>query len=195
MNPHLMLFIACLLSGTALPLPEDAALLAAGSLIESPSGFAAASVAGVLGVLARDALFYGLGRAVGEGLFRFPLVRALLGSRLLVARDAYRARGARAVLFARCAVGFRTPSFLVAGALGVRARDFFAWDLLGACVSVPATLALGWAAGDLVQQAVAWGSERVPLLLALAGVIALAWFTRSRHEGAPDAEPAWSART
>lgn len=179
MKPALVLFVACLLSGVALPMPEDVPLLTAGATLDGPGAFAVAVLAGGLGVLGRDTLYFAVGRLAGEGLLRRRLVRALLGPRRLArARASVRRRGARAVLLARCAVGFRGVSFLVAGALGVRARDFFAWDLLGIAVTVPLTLVIGRVFGPRVLDAAAWASEHTPLLLAFAAVLVVAWVTR-----------------
>ncbi|MEZ4323042.1 MAG: VTT domain-containing protein [Myxococcota bacterium] len=191
MKTLFLLFVACALSGIAIPLPEDLPLLAAGMTVERADQLVALALAGGLGVLCRDAVFFGLGRAFGEGALRWRLVRRLIGdSRLESARQLVLARGGRAVLAARFLVGFRSAAFLVAGAMGVRVRDFVVWDAVALVVSVPVVLALGAVLGTPLTAAVLWVLDHRLLVLGMVVLVGLAWVTSEQQAHADDLEPA-----
>lgn len=172
-----LLFAACLASGIAVPLPEDVPLLAAGAAAE-PGHLVALLIAGSLGVFARDAVFYGIGRVAGESALRWKPVRWLIGdARIEKMRDLVQRRGGRAVLMARFFFGFRTAGFLAAGAAGVRVRDFVLWDGLGIAVSVPLMLGLGMIIGEPVMIALQWVLENQLLVVGLMAIVGLAWVT------------------
>lgn len=193
MQSIILLFVSCALSSIVIPVPEDLPLLAAGAQIDSTGMLLGFMIAGALGVFLRDAFWFGLGRLAGEGVLRWPLVRRLLGeSRLLRARDLVDRRGGRAVFIARFLIGFRSPAFLVAGALGVRIRHFVLWDGVGVLVSTPLALGLGYLVGDPVNAALAWLLDHRLLVAALGAILVFAWVTSqmSRHaEREPSPNP------
>ncbi|MCB9677817.1 MAG: VTT domain-containing protein [Alphaproteobacteria bacterium] len=186
MRTLVLLFVACALSGIAIPMPEDLPLLAAGATLTEPGALLGLAVAGGLGVLCRDAVFFLVGRFAGERALRWRWVVWMLGEgRLARARDLVERRGGRAVLIARFLVGFRSAAFLVAGAMGVRPRDFVVWDLVGITASVPLLLGLGAVVGAPVTSAIGWLLEHRLLVVAMAALVGLAWATSaqaSAHE-------------
>lgn len=192
MRHYFLIFVACAFSGTAIPVPEDVTLVGAGTMITSPLGFLATAIAAAAGLLCRDAMFFGVGHVAGEGVFRWRAVQKLLGEdRLAKGRAMVEQHGGRAVLFSRLLIGARSTGFLVSGAMGVRVRDFFLWDLLGLAITTPLMLLLGWALGDPILAAVYWLLDHtwLVLLIALAALGGwLAWKGRSWFSGGRTAE-------
>ncbi|MEZ4316409.1 MAG: VTT domain-containing protein [Myxococcota bacterium] len=184
---YALLFVVCALSGTAIPMPEDVALVGAGATVDHPAAFAGMTLAAMGGLLIRDSVFFLLGHAVGEGIFRWPLVQRLVGpARVQRGRELVESQGGRAVLISRFLVGIRSTGFLAAGAMGVRIRDFFFWDLVGLAISVPLALLLGYALGEPILVGVSWVLERKGLVaaVAIAGIAVWAWRTFRAPPGA-----------
>lgn len=191
------LFLACATSGILFPVPEDVPLLYAGMRIQSgDASWAATLLVACSGVLLRDLVAYALGRVVGGWLISRPLVIRIIGARRLGrALRLVEQRGSTAVLAGRFFVGMRAPIFLVAGAMGVSARRFLLWDLLGLVVVVPLAIGLGHAFGAPLAESALWLLERTRLvaLVVLVGGIGLAWWRwRTRvalaFAGSPDPE-------
>jgi membrane protein DedA with SNARE-associated domain len=169
------LFGVCLATGILIPVPEDVPVLAAG--IAAQSGIldvGTALAAATAGVFLRDCLFFGAGRLLGEQVLVRPTVVRLLGeSRIERARHHIGGRGPQAVLIGRFLIGFRTPVFLTAGALGVPPSSFAMWDLLGLLIMVPLMFSLGYFLGQPALDFLQWGVDQtgwvIPVVLA-AGV-------------------------
>src|SRR5688572_25302369 len=143
------LFVMCAASGILLPVPEDIALLYAGSRLETGEMlWGPALLAALLGVFARDLFAYGCGWLIGDWLLARPTIVAMFGRKKLdKARALVTRQGASAVLAGRFLVGLRAPVFLMAGAMGVPFRQFLVWNLLGLLVAVPGVVVLGYVFG------------------------------------------------
>jgi membrane protein DedA with SNARE-associated domain len=173
------LFGICLVTGILIPVPEDVPVLAAG--IAAQTGVlhpVSALAAAIAGVFCRDCLFFAAGRLLGEQVLVRPgIVRLLGASRIDRARQAVGGAGPRAVLLGRFLIGFRTPVFLAAGALGVPPSRFVLWDLLGLSVMIPAIFGLGYLLGRPAMDWLQWGLAHtgwlVPAVVVLAVVLAL----------------------
>ena len=170
-----VLFGLCLASGTLVPMPEDVPVLVAG--IASGQGslpMASALLVSAMGVLCRDMLFYGAGRVLGEQVLARPTVLRVLGAtRLQKARDLLGERGAQAVLMGRFLIGFRTPVFLTAGALGVPLRSFLLWDIAGLIVMIPVMFGLGFFFGESALVWLQWIVSQSGVALAVLLVLGL----------------------
>lgn len=185
--PGLVLF--CSASGLVVPVPEDVALVWAGSQIGGGTFTWAPTVAAALvGVQVRDLAAWGIGRVLGEALLDSAWAGRLIGRRKIArARRLVGDHGAAAVLMGRFFVGFRAPVFLVAGAMRLPLRQFVRWDLLGLLITVPAVIALGYAFGEPLLEGVRWALARSKLVvLALAVVGAVAWMWTRGRTGASD---------
>ena len=169
------LMFACAASGILLPLPEDFPLLYAGMRIADGTwGWSATIAVALVGVAVRDALAWTLGRVVGDLLLRREGFRRWLGGRAIDrAQRLITRHGASAVLLGRFMIGFRTPMFAVAGAMGVPLRSFAAWDALGLLVAVPLSIVLGYAFGQPLADAVFLVLQRTRLLVGLLVVAAV----------------------
>ncbi|MCB9666425.1 MAG: DedA family protein [Alphaproteobacteria bacterium] len=136
------------------PLPEDVLLLSTGYLASTGAFDLPAAIAlGFFGALAGDALVFAVGRRFGEAVFELAPVRRLLPrSTVAAAQRRVRAHGGLACFGARFVPGMRGALFLSAGAMGIPPRTWITWDLLGACLTVPLTVGVGWALGDRIDQ-------------------------------------------
>jgi membrane protein DedA with SNARE-associated domain len=162
----------CALSGVLFPFPEDVPLLYAGMRVASgEASFCPTVLAACAGVFVRDSIGFAIGRTVGAWLLDRPLAVRLIGQRRLErARRLVEERGATAVFVGRFMVGVRFSVFLVAGAMGVRKRDFLRWDALGLLICVPLVILLGYEVGAPMV-AIAWYVlARTRLLVAIAGL-------------------------
>ncbi|MCB9679495.1 MAG: DedA family protein [Alphaproteobacteria bacterium] len=193
MRDYLLLFVACALSGTAIPVPEDVTLVGAGATITDPFGFFAMVLVAAAGLLCRDATFFGIGHFAGEGVFRWRVVQRLVGDeRIARGRALVEQQGGRAVLVSRFLIGVRSTSFLVSGAMGVRPRDFLFWDLLGLAITTPLMLLLGYALGEPILAGVSWILAHKWIVVVVAVVGLGIWglrVVRSRPEPEGDAPP------
>lgn len=173
------LFVACVLSGWLIPVPEDVVLLWAGLRIgEGVFAWAPTLLVSTAGVGLRDLLAWGFGRLGGH------LLETGWLSRLVSAKNVARARtwvvrhGNVAVFAGRFMVGFRVPVFVAAGAAGVPLRSFAWVDGLGLLIAVPVTIALGERYGvafvELAHRLVT-GSTVFWTLVAAAAVWSFTW--------------------
>lgn len=182
------LFVLCATSGILVPLPEDFALLYAGVRLASGDwAWAPAVAVAVAGVLARDVIAWSIGRGLGGWLLESPRARRLLGgAKLDRARAMVSERGALAVLFGRFLVGFRSPVFVMSGAMGVSLRAFVLWDLLGLLVAVPVTISLGYAFGEPMADLAFWLLQRFRLVVLGISLLGLGWAAWRWRARAPD---------
>lgn len=178
MNPYLLLFGLCALSGIAIPAPEDLALVVAGVQVhEGTLALPAAALVAGVAIFLRDSLFFAVGHLVGERVLSHRIALRVIGeSRLDRARELVERRGSIAVLVGRGLVGFRSAAFLVAGAMGVRPSAFVLWDVVGLVVTVPLVMGLGFGFGDQATLAVQWIVEHPAAVVAAAATVAVVWW-------------------
>ncbi len=179
------LFVACLVSGLLVPVPEDVALLVAGWQIQAgdlPLG--GALVAGIAGTLGRDVVAFGLGRLIGPRLERLPLVRRILGEARIGRAHALFARRGHGMLFlTRFAVGLRAPLYFVGGTLGFPIRRFLLLDLSGLALTVPVCLWLGASFGEDAAAGLKLALGHQRLVLATIAMGLGAWLLAQRMRG------------
>jgi membrane protein DedA with SNARE-associated domain len=142
----LLVFAWLAIGGLGLPLPEDAALLAVGVLIERGAVHPVAAVLVVIvGVLGGDAVLFFAARRLGPAAYQRRLVqRALPPARRARIERAYERHGGALVFVARFVAGMRAGTFALAGIHGMQPRRFLLWDAAAACISVPAVMLLGY---------------------------------------------------
>ena len=177
---YLGLLIVLVLCGMGLPVPEDAVLLTGGflahrGLVQYPVALAISFV----GVITGDCSLFFLGRRFGTGLLRyFGLLHP--GSRKSIARmQLFMDRhGHRAIFYGRFLAGLRALVYLSAGSLGVPVSRFLAYDMLGAVISVPLVVSLGYMFGGEIEKILHYmgGIQRALLIVAVLSV--LVWLTR-----------------
>ncbi len=184
----LLVFAWLVIGGVGVPLPEDAALLAAGVLIERGAVHPiVAAVVVMVGVLGGDAMLFFAARRLGPAAYQRKLVqRALPPARRARIERAYERHGALLVFAARFVAGIRAGTFALAGIHGMAPRRFLFWDTAAACISIPIVMTLGYL-GAAHLDAVRAGLDAARLWLvvavsiAVAGAVAWHFYARARR--------------
>ncbi|MBF6570686.1 MAG: DedA family protein [Candidatus Binataceae bacterium] len=174
------LLAVLVLCGLGLPFPEDIALLAGGFLVHrGVTAYPATIAVSLVGVVAGDNSLFLIGRRFGTGLLTyFGLGRPRSRRKIERMRQFMQRHGSKTIFYARFFAGLRAVVYLSAGSLGVSPGRFFVYDLLGALISVPLVVSLGYLFGEQLDLAIhyAGGFERVILIAAAASL--LLWATR-----------------
>jgi len=169
------LFVVLMLCGLGLPLPEDVALLAGGFLVHrGVTHYPMTLAVSLVGVVAGDNSLFFLGRRFGTGLVRYFGINRP-GTKVQIDRihEFMNRHGHRAIFYARFLAGLRALIYLSAGSFGVTPGRFFLYDLLGALISVPIVVSIGYLFGGQLEVAIHYvgGFERliwVVVVLSLA---------------------------
>jgi len=148
------LLLVLILCGLGLPVPEDVALLAGGFLAHrGVTRYPITLLVSFIGVIIGDNTLFYVGRKFGSsfiaylGFGRPKSQRQIERLRRFMARN-----GHMAVLYARFLAGFRALVYLTAGSLGVVSpARFFFYDSLGALISVPIVVSLGYLFGTQIE--------------------------------------------
>ena len=184
-NGYLAVFIALLLCGAGVPLPEDITLVAGGVI----AGLGYANVhtmfgVGMAGVLIGDAGMFLLGHHFGARILKIRFVaRVLTPERYAKVQEKFERYGNRLMFIARFLPGMRTAVFITAGSTHrVSFLRFFLLDGLAALISVPIWVYLGYFGADNHEWLAMWIRRGQNGLWALTGiVIAALLFLWWRH--------------
>lgn len=132
--------------------PGDAAVLLAGSTVDSPAKYPLMVAAGAIGSYAGEIGGYALGRLVGPRL-RYSRLGRWLGERRWAAAEAYLAgRGAPSLVPARFVSVVHAVAPLLAGTVRMPLRKFLFWAGLGALLWSCFYTALGTAVGAAYRE-------------------------------------------
>ena len=186
------LFCVLLLCGLGLPLPEDVALLAGGFLVHRGVTQLPMTLAvSFLGVIAGDNSLYYMGRRFGTGLVSYVQIgRPSSQVQIDRLKNFMQRHGPRTIFYARFLAGARALIYLTAGSLGVSPGRFVFYDLLGALISVPIVVSLGYLFGPQIENFFRYlgGFEHLVWIVALGTLLVYAsrtqFFARAR-----DADP------
>jgi membrane protein DedA with SNARE-associated domain len=175
-----VVFAWLLVGGLGLPLPEDAALLAAGVLIERGATNPYLACALVLfGVMLGDSILFFAARRLGPRAYDRKLIqRVLPPERRAKIERAYERYGGRLVFFARHVAGLRAAVFAMAGIHGMRPRRFLLWDGAAACISIPFVMSLGYFGAkhiDKMRADIAAAHHYILLAVAIAVLAFITW--------------------
>ena len=187
-NGYIAVFIALMICGLGLPLPEDVVLVSSGVI--AGQGFAnvhAMFALSMFGVLLGDSMIFLLGHHYGERIMRYRLVaRVLTPDRHAAVQDKFQRYGNRLLFFARFLPGMRVPIYVTAGITHrVSLLRFIMIDALAALISVPLWVYLGFFGANNYQWLVTWvrRSQHGILLMIMLVVLALLilwWKQRQR---------------
>ena len=177
---YLGLLVVLVLCGLGLPVPEDAVLLTGGflahrGLVEYPVTLAVSFV----GVITGDCSLFFLGRRFGTGLLRyFGLMHPNSRKSIARMRSFMNRYGNRAIFYGRFLAGLRALVYLSAGSLGVPVSRFLMYDLLGAAISVPLVVSLGYIFGAEIEKILRYlgGIQRALLIVAVLSIVI--WLSR-----------------
>jgi membrane protein DedA with SNARE-associated domain len=167
------LFVVLMLCGLGLPMPEDVALLAGGYLVHRGiTRYPITLVVSLLGVVAGDNSLFFIGRHFGAGLVRYFGLRPNRRHQVERIQSFMQRHGHRAIFYARFLAGLRALIYLSAGSFGVRPGVFLLYDLLGALISVPIVVTLGYVFGKQLELLVKYlgGFERLIVIVAILSV-------------------------
>ena len=151
-NPAIALwgpFVALLICGLGLPMPEDIILVAAGFLSgKNGTPVFPVIVVTYLGIILGDTLIFIVGQRLGTRFLKSKVGRKVLTeARLQKAKDAFHKYGIWVNFFGRFLPGVRTAIFFTGGSLKYPFHKFFLMDGIAALISAPAFVWLGHWAG------------------------------------------------
>ena len=187
-NGYFAVFIALLLCGAGVPLPEDITLVAGGVI--AGLGYANVHVmfaVAMVGVLAGDSAMFLLGHHYGARILQWRLVaRVLTPERYAKVQQKFERYGNRLMFFARFLPGMRTAVYITAGSTHrVSFLRFFLLDGLAALISVPIWVYLGYLGADNHEWLAMWIRRGQNGLWVLAGILIVAaavlWWRHKRR--------------
>lgn len=169
------LFLVLLLCGLGLPVPEDLALLTGGFLVHRGiTRYPTTLAISFIGVVAGDNSLFFIGRRFGTGILKYlGFVRPRTLPRIARLKRFMDRHGHMAIFYARFLAGMRALVYLTAGSAGVSPRRFVVYDALGALISVPVVVSIGYFFGDQIESAIRYlgGLDRLVLVAAGACII------------------------
>lgn len=186
-NGYVAVFIALMICGAGLPLPEDITLVAGGVIAGLGYANVHAMVAlAMFGVLLGDCAIFLLGHHYGARILQWRFVaRILTPSRYSKVQDKFQRYGNRVLFFARFLPGMRTTIYLTAGMTHrVSFVRFLLIDTVAALISVPFWVYLGFLGADNHEWLVKWihrGQSSLWALVGILAVIGLVLWWRRKH--------------
>jgi len=187
-NGYTAVFIALMICGAGLPLPEDITLVAGGVI--AGLGYAnvhAMFALAMFGVLLGDSAIFMLGHHYGARILQWRFVaRVLTPERYVMVQEKFDRYGNRMLFFARFLPGMRTTVYLTAGTTHrVSFLRFLLIDTLAALISVPFWVYLGFFGADNHEWLMKWMHRGQSSLWALLGIVLLIglvlWWRRRRR--------------
>lgn len=146
-NPELWAFLLLLACGLGLPpWSEELVILGSGYFVATDDLSYLAAIGWCwAGILAGDTILFGLGRFAGDRVYTWPVLRRhLRPARRRRFNTSFLKHGTKVVFFARFLPGVRMIAYLVAGNLRMPYWKFVALDSIGAALTVPISVFLGW---------------------------------------------------
>jgi membrane protein DedA with SNARE-associated domain len=175
------LFIAA--TGCGMPIPEEAAIVAAGvlssqQLLSWPIAFLVCLAGAVVG----DSFMYAIGHRWGHGIFtshpRFAKLFATENEKQF--QQAVEAHALKVMLIARFLVGIRAPVYVMTGVVRLPYRRFLLYDVISATLVVGVVFALSYLFGEHVRDWVRHAEIRATIVVVLV-LIAVAAILYYRH--------------
>ncbi|MGB0952114.1 MAG: DedA family protein [Planctomycetota bacterium] len=146
-NPELWAFLLLVSCGLGLPpWSEELVILGSGYFVAQDGlSYGSAVFWCWAGILAGDTIIYSLGRFAGDRVYNWPVLRShLRPARRRRFNSSFLKHGTKVVFFARFLPGVRMVAYLVAGNLRMPYWKFVTLDSIGAALTVPISVWLGW---------------------------------------------------
>lgn len=175
--------LGLLAGGLGAPIPEDPFLVAAGALANGEGyKYAAWTLFVVLGaVLTGDVILYWGVRRLGPKILERPLIKKVLPAERMEKIHALSEKhGGRLIFVARFIAGFRSAVFILAALHKMPFHRFFLWDVLGALISVPLAVAVGYFGAEYAKRFRLVQHVLVGLAIAVVVGFAVHYFLRRR---------------
>lgn len=183
-NPGEWAFLLLVACGLGMPpWSEELVLLGTGYFVaQGDIGYLAAVLWCYSGILAGDSVIYVLGRLAGEKVYGLPILKHhLRPARRRRFNQNFLQHGTKAVFTARFLPGLRLVAYLVAGNLRMPYWKFVVLDSIGAILTVPISVWLGWKfAANLDAVLEVLHQFRVPLGILAAIAVAYVWWRLGR---------------
>ncbi|MFT4704999.1 MAG: membrane protein DedA with SNARE-associated domain [Bradymonadia bacterium] len=188
-----VLFWLCVITGLAIPVPEDLVLVYAGVMLRHGElEWVPTFIAICAGVWVRDIAAYLIGRVAGDWLFDQPWGKRIFPpARIEKTRKMVTERGLMAVVIGRLLIGMRVPVFMVCGSMRIGFRRFMIVDGIGVVLTTPILIGLGWKFGEPLFEgfrSVMRGTSSTLWALVVVGLVVFVW-RRIRTESEPTEEP------
>ena len=191
-------FLLLMGSGVGIAIGEDIVNIPAGILVaEGDMILWSVLLAGYLGVVCSDCLWFFLVSRFGIHVFRIRWFRRILHPRRLL-RAKYRIdqHGAWVIVFARFIPASRTSAITVAGMLNLPFWKFFVATATCVLITTPIQIGVGYLIGMGLASRDGWQQMQILIalgLLAVAGTIIFWLWRRARRSGRrpPRARAAW----
>jgi membrane protein DedA with SNARE-associated domain len=186
---HVVVAVATFIDATGLPFPGRILLVAAGASAGDPLRVATLTLAGAVGALVGDHLWYVTGRLGGQRLLR-AYCKVSLGSQRCQsrAREYFTRYGALTIVIGRFVAGVRIFAAPLAGTGIISYPRYLLFDTFGALVWAGAFVGLGYLLGDQWRAVVErFGIGRViaatilVVLLGMALTMGMRLVRRRRH--------------
>lgn len=169
--------LAVLLEQLGAPLPSTPVLLLAGVESAAHEGFGPrAFLAATLAALLANGLWFWAGRRLGRRVLA-TLCRISISPDSCVRQNeaSFARRGVATLVLAKFVPGLSILAPPLAGALGMSARRFVGWNLLGSALWAGAVIGAGWAFHAQINALLSGLSRLGGAALALAGIALLAY--------------------
>ena len=135
----------------------------------------------MVGVLAGDGLLFFLGRKLGDRAFDLPMIRKVMTEkRKAMAKEKVLNNSKFICFIARFLPGLRAPTYLTAGAMGVKPATFLMLDGIAALISVPVWIYVGWFIGDKWDESMAIIKKMHITIIIIIAVVAVVYFLIKR---------------
>lgn len=172
---YIAVFGVLLLCGIGLPVPEEITLIAAGvAVYEGKAELVTMTIITIVGILAGDSILFYWGHRYGGALLQKPFVARLLHvERMNKVRREFDRHGTKSVFFGRFFAGIRGLVYFTAGTLGMRYRTFLLLDLLGALLSAPISVWLGFKFGAEIERLLGYVKQFDRALLIVLALLIL----------------------
>jgi membrane protein DedA with SNARE-associated domain len=173
-------FVALLLCGVGLPMPEEVPLLASGALVHRNAvSFVPITLTCSVAILLGDSLPFWLGRLYGMRALQIRTVRRVLHPERFARFEAkFQRHGDWATFFLRFLPGLRIPGYFVAGTMRMNYLRFLAIDAAGVLLSVPVSIWFGALAYRALLEHLKSGGGAAPIAVAVVLVAAAALIVR-----------------
>lgn len=174
------ILIAC---GFGLPVPEDIPIITSGILVAlGKMSWAGALAVCFFSVLAGDGMLFMIGRKLGDRAFNLPIIRKIMTKERQAQAKKNVLNNSMFICFiARFLPGLRAPTYLTAGAMGVKPIIFLALDSFAALISVPVWVYVGWWLGDKWDENLAIVKKLHVYLIGILIVVGIIYYFTKKY--------------
>jgi membrane protein DedA with SNARE-associated domain len=167
------------LASLGLPIPEDVPLLVAGVILQTHEGVATwpgAITVSLIGIMVGDLVLYSMGKRWGRDVVRHRWVRTMITAERFDKMAArFHRNGLWMCFCGRFIMGVRAMMCITAGATRFPYWKFFLADFVGALISVPAFIFLGYRFAGVLPTLRRTLGQAQWLVVALVAVVVLAY--------------------